>query len=172
VSGDDVSNPENLVALQTFTGTPDEVWFYVVSDALEARGGSMIPVMLEAMESAQTGDTGKVSEALCALAERLKELEALLGRMYEKCDPNVFYNDIRPWIAGSKNASAAGLPKGVFYDESEGRGSWRQLSGASNAQSSLIPFFDIVLGVKQHATGQQMNTKDNLFMKVSSIVIS
>lgn len=163
---DDASNPDNLVALHTFTGTQDESWFYVVSDAMEARGGSMIPMMLGAVRSAQAGDASKVSEALCELAKCLRDLEALLGRMYEKCNPDVFYNDIRPMLAGSKNMSAVGLPNGVFYDEGEGRGTWRQLSGATNAQSSLIPFFDIVLGVEHLSTGQSMTTKENPFMKV------
>jgi len=113
----------------------------------------MIPIMLGAIASAQAGDAGKVSQALSALPECLDELAVLLHQMYEKCSPNVFCNEIRPWLAGSKNATAAGLPKGVFYDEGESRGSWLQTSGASNAQSSLIPFFDIVLGVEHHATG-------------------
>jgi indoleamine 2,3-dioxygenase len=168
---DDVSDPDNLFALQTFTGTPDESWFYVVSDAMEARGGRMIPVMLGAVESAQVDDACKVSQALCALTECLTELEVLLGRMYEKCNPDVFYNKIRPILAGSKNASAAGLPNGVFYDEGEGKGKWRQLSGASNAQSSLIPFFDIVLGVDHHPTGQAKTTEKNSFMQASPHIL-
>jgi len=72
----------------------------------------MIPIMLGAIASAQAGDAGKVSQALSALPECLDELAVLLHQMYEKCSPNVFCNEIRPWLAGSKNATAAGLPKG------------------------------------------------------------
>jgi indoleamine 2,3-dioxygenase len=43
-----------------------------------------------------------------------------------------------------------GLPEGVLYPTCRcGEGEWVQFSGGSNAQSSLIQFFDIVLGVKQ-----------------------
>lgn len=42
----------------------------------------------------------------------------------------------------------SGLPRGVFYDEGDGNGEWRHNSGGSNAQSSLIQFFDVVLGVE------------------------
>lgn len=73
--------------------------------------------------------------------------------MYERCDPMVFYHEIRPFLAGRKNMEAAGLPRGVFYDEGNGKGEWKQLRGESNGQSSLIQFFDVVLGVEHHSHG-------------------
>jgi indoleamine 2,3-dioxygenase len=73
--------------------------------------------------------------------------------MYEKCNPMVFYYEIRPFLAGSKNMSAAGLPRGVFYNEGNGEGQWLQLRGGSNGQSSLIQFLDIVLGVEHTSSG-------------------
>lgn len=82
----------------------------------------------------------------------IQDCGALLQRMHERCRPEVFYHIIRPFLAGSKNMSAAGLPRGVFYDEGEGKGEWRQYSGGSNAQSSLIQFWDAVLGVKHVPT--------------------
>lgn len=120
---------------------------------MEARGGSIIPTMLRAISAAVANDTRTVSQCLVALANCLQELGILLERMYERCDPQVFYHEIRPMLAGSKNMMVAGLPRGVLYDEGDGKGEWRQYSGGSNAQSSLIQFFDIVLGVEHHATG-------------------
>jgi indoleamine 2,3-dioxygenase len=92
--------------------------------------------------------------------------------MYEKCSPPIFYHQIRPFLAGSKNMAAAGLPDGVFYDTGNGNGKWRQHSGGSNAQSSLIQFFDIVLGIEHRSTGERSSnagtqTKDRLgFLEV------
>lgn len=49
----------------------------------------------------------------------------------------------------------AGLPKGVFYDDGSQNATWRQYGGGSNAQSSMIQFFDIVLGVEHRPTGSK-----------------
>lgn len=111
--------------------------------------------MLRAMEAARANDRETVISCLHTLAETIDELGSLLVRMYESCDPHVFYHRIRPYLAGSKNMKDAGLPNGVFYDEGNGRGEWRQYGGGSNAQSSLLQFFDIVLGVEHRPTGEK-----------------
>jgi indoleamine 2,3-dioxygenase len=107
---------DNLSTLTTFTGSLDEQWFYLVSVAMEARGGPTIPLMLNAIEAARRGDSETVTNCLCQFAEALDELGSLLVRMYESCDPHVFYHRIRPFLAGSKNMRDAGLPHGVLYD--------------------------------------------------------
>lgn len=148
-------NLENLSTLATYTGSSDEQWFYLVSVAIEAKGGSAIPLMLEAMQAARDDNKEIVTENLRACAEIIDELGTLLVRMYENCDPHVFYHRIRPYLAGSKNMKDAGLPHGVFYDDGSKNSSWRQYGGGSNAQSSLLQFFDIALGVEHRPTGSK-----------------
>lgn len=143
----------NLACLQTFTGSLDEQWFYLVSVAIEARGAPSIPLMLQAITAARVGKTRVVTECLQRLAEILDEITSLLQRLYENCDPYVFYNRIRPYLAGSKNMADAGLPRGLLYDDGRNPPEYRQYGGGSNAQSSLIQFFDIVLGVEHRPTG-------------------
>jgi indoleamine 2,3-dioxygenase len=138
--------------LHTFTGTTDEAWFYLISVAIEVRGAEIIPMMLQAMDAVRVGDAETVAQCLLNFADSVQDIGIVLDRMYEKCDPEVFYHKIRPFLAGSKNMVAAGLPNGVFYDEGNGEGQWKQYSGGSNAQSSLIQFFDIVLGVEHSPT--------------------
>ena len=144
---------ENLSTLITFTGSLDEQWFYLLSVAMEAKGGPTIPLMLHAIEAARQDDAAEVTKCLRSFAETLDELGSLLMRMYESCDPHVFYHRIRPFLAGSKNMKDAGLPHGVFYDDGSRNSTWRQYGGGSNAQSSMIQFFDIVLGVEHRPTG-------------------
>ena len=115
---------------------------------MEARAGPLIVRMLLALDAAERRDFGTVIEALSDLQRSLREIGKLLDRMDERCSPDIFYHRIRPLLAGSLNMEAAGLPHGVFYDEGNGKGQWRKVRGGSNGQSSLIQFFDAVLGVE------------------------
>ncbi|PFH60079.1 hypothetical protein XA68_11497 [Ophiocordyceps unilateralis] len=152
-AGDDMSRIEDLSLLFSFTGTESESWFYLISVAMEAKASGILHTMMNALAAVKTRDYQVITEALYDLCRCIQELGALLNRMYEKCDPLVFYHDIRPLLAGSRNMESAGLPRGVFYDEGDGRGEWRQLRGGSNGQSSLIQFFDVVLGVEHKGHG-------------------
>ena len=148
-------NLSNLTSINTFTGSLDEQWFYLVSVAIEARGGPVIPLMLRAISAARKGHSAVVTDCLHEMAQRLDEIVALLERMYENCDPYVFYQRIRPYLAGSKNMADAGLPNSVLYDDGSDNPQYGQYGGGSNAQSSLIQFFDIVLGIEHRPTGEK-----------------
>jgi indoleamine 2,3-dioxygenase len=130
----------------------NESWFYLVSIVIEARGAPILPLMLGAMRAAQVGDVATVTESLQRFEQYLADLTATMQRIYESCDPFLFYHRIRPFLAGSKNMAEAGLPRGVLYEDGTGDKQYRQYSGGSNAQSSLIQFFDIVLGVEHRPT--------------------
>ncbi|KAK6587511.1 hypothetical protein PZA11_000801 [Diplocarpon coronariae] len=153
ISGkNDFTKLDDLRSLHTFTGTKDEEWFYLISVAIEAYGAKTIPAIMKAVDAVRANDSAVVAAALVNFSLNIREIGNILERMDEHCSPKVFYDDIRPFLAGTKNMELAGLPRGVFYEEGEGRGEWRQYSGGSNAQSSLIQFFDIVLGVEHTLT--------------------
>ncbi|PHH92685.1 hypothetical protein CDD83_6103 [Cordyceps sp. RAO-2017] len=150
-----IDSLENLATLNTFTGSIDESWFYLVSVAIEARGAPILALGLAAMAAARRADSDTLTHCLRAFAERLTDLTAILQRMHESCDPVIFYHRIRPFLAGSKNMAEAGLPRGVRYDDGgPDAHAYRQYSGGSNAQSSLIQFFDIALGIHHRPTGE------------------
>lgn len=152
---EDIDNLENLATLNTFTGAIDESWFYLVSVAMEARGGPIISLMLSAIAAARENDAATVTRCLHGFAERLDDITTLLVRMHESCNPTVFYHRIRPFLAGSKNMADAGLPNGVVYEDGTGNEPYQQYAGGSNAQSSLIQFFDVVLGIQHRPTGEK-----------------
>lgn len=145
----------NLDIVNTFTGSLDEKWFYLISVAIEAKGGPLVPLMLRAIESVHRYDRETVKQCLRIFAETLDEIGTTLNRMYDECDPHIFYHRIRPFLAGSKNMGDAGLPNGVIFDDGGPINKQRyvQFSGGSNAQSSIIQFFDLVLSVDHKATG-------------------
>ncbi|KAI9718843.1 MAG: hypothetical protein M1828_006532 [Chrysothrix sp. TS-e1954] len=146
---------ENLSTLTTFTGSMDESWFYLVSVAIEAQGAPIISIMLDAIAAARANDSLHVTLCLQRFAEHLEDLSTILVRMYSSCDPHVFYHRIRPFLAGSKNMAEAGLPEGVRFEDGTGTQPYVQFAGGSNAQSSLIQFFDIALGIEHRPTGER-----------------
>lgn len=158
-TSEDFTDLECLRTLCSFTGTESEAWFLLISVAMEARGAGIIETMVGAIEAIKARDYEVIISALEDLRACIQDVGRLLDRMYERCDPMTFYHHIRPFLAGSRNMEDAGLPRGVFYDEGDGKGEWRQLRGGSNGQSSFIQFFDIVLSVdhKGHGTSSTLS---------------
>ena len=160
---DDDSFLDNLQTINTYTGSIDESWFYLVSVYFEYRCAPCIKLGLDAIQYARDNNVAKVTECLKQLAESIDYLGSVLMKMEEMCDPHVFYFRLRPYLAGWKNMNSAGLPDGVYYgDETEPR----ILSGGSNAQSSSIQTLDLILNVDHNATGESEENKgsDNPFM--------
>ena len=155
-----VDTLSNLDMIDTFTGSLDEKWFYLISVAIEAKGGPLVPLMLHAIEVASRYDRATVTQCLRTFAERLDEIGSTFTRMYDECDPHIFYHRIRPFLAGSKNMADAGLPNGIIFDDGGPMNKQRyvQFSGGSNAQSSIIQFFDLVLSVEHRPTGEKKST--------------
>lgn len=149
----DFSNIDDLDVLVSFTGTEDERWFLMLSIVMETQAAGIIQTMLEAMEATESSDYIVITKALNDLRICIDNVSAIMVRMYESCAPAVFYHQIRPFLAGSKNMEHAGLPRGIFFDCGNGKGEWKHLRGGSNGQSSLIQFFDIVLGVDHNSHG-------------------
>ncbi|KAL1654524.1 hypothetical protein SLS61_002712 [Didymella pomorum] len=151
--GANITLPDNLVALHTATGSDDESWFLIISNAMEARAGPLLHILLAAMEAVSTHDVPAIVSGLRYFTAAMADIGALLERMDERCEPKKFYYTIRPLLAGSMNMEAAGLPRGVFYDEGNGKGEWRKYRGGSNGQSSLLQFFDAALSVSHTRCG-------------------
>ncbi|CAD1784476.1 similar to Saccharomyces cerevisiae YJR078W BNA2 Putative tryptophan 2,3-dioxygenase or indoleamine 2,3-dioxygenase, required for de novo biosynthesis of NAD from tryptophan via kynurenine [Maudiozyma barnettii] len=143
---------ENLTTGLTFTGSFDEAWFYLISVYFEKIGAQCVEHGLKAIDAVTANDSVSFIESMKLLAMSIDNLTDILKRMDEKCDPYVFYFRIRPFLAGWKNMAKVGLPHGVKYGPN---GEYQQWSGGSNAQSSLIQYLDLVLGVTHFSDGGQ-----------------
>ena len=92
--------------------------------------------------------TKYVTGQLRKTATAIRGMVASLDTMREGCHPFIFYHRVRPFLSGWKHNPT--LVDGVIY---EGVSAERQqFYGGSAAQSSLIPFLDIVLGVSHDKT--------------------
>jgi indoleamine 2,3-dioxygenase len=163
---DEPRDLSNLATLCTFTGSLDEQWFYLISTAIEAHGAPTLAPMLKAISAARADlrsgsadNAAFVTDCLQHFAMVVSELGDLLQEMYQNCHPHAFYHGFRPYLAGSSNMGEAGLPNGIIYEDGSGTEEYRQYGGGSNAQSSLIQFFDIVLGIEHRPTGEHPPTE-------------
>ncbi|KAG0936168.1 hypothetical protein G6F57_008091 [Rhizopus arrhizus] len=144
----------NMEALATFTGTPDESWFHMVTASVEIAGAPCLPAIVSALDHVRNGHCDGLKASLETIEGALKAMNVQLPRMFERLDPGVFYGSIRPYLSGWK-------PKGLIY---EACSDLRQsLAGASAAQSCLIAVLDVALGVVHRETGQT-DAEPNPFM--------
>lgn len=157
---------DNLATCHTFTGTSSESWFYLISTAIEARSTFILPLLLSGLHAVRNGNISLLTADLRSLAIEIVEMSVLLQKMHSECDPDVFYNSIRPYLAGWNNMSPAGLPSGVIYEGTtrfpanphhpvNWSTGYRTYAGGSNAQSALIQAIDIVLGIDHRPTGEK-----------------
>jgi len=103
----------NLAVLHTFTGS-DEAWFYLVSIAIEATGAPALNHLIKIMESMVSREFDEMIHHLTGLSAVIKKITDVLIRMYEKCDPHVFYLRVRRFLTGWENADK--LPDGLLYE--------------------------------------------------------
>ncbi|KAG0237991.1 hypothetical protein BGX31_003383 [Mortierella sp. GBA43] len=146
----------NLETLGTLSGSSDESWFYLVTTAIEAKGAPVLSKLLRAIQMVRDENITELIQELESIRDIIEEMVAVLRRMFERCDPYVFYWKVRPYLAGWENMAEAGLPNGVRY-EGVGSGEYKKLAGGSAAQSSLIHALDVAFGVEHYPTGFRPN---------------
>ncbi|KAI0635533.1 tryptophan 2,3-dioxygenase [Trametes polyzona] len=144
----------NLRCLTLFTGTRDEEEFYLSSARIELRGVEALSLMRAIMDEAFVGDTiavRRITTYLRALADVVADMQKLLAGVRDGCDPQVFYDEIRPWFKGADSDTTGrkwvfdGLELDPTLEEPT------ELSGPSAGQSSLIHALDIFLGVDRYS---------------------
>ena len=132
----------NLHAVSTFTGTKDESWFYMVDVLLELAAVPGLKAITNAYCSVMNHDHQGLARDLLTVRDTLEHMLETLLKMYEQCDPKVFFVKIRPFQAGSKGLQA--FPAGLLYEGVDPEP--LQYHGASAAQSSSVHVFDVFLG--------------------------
>ena len=126
----------NLRTLIQFHGGLDESWFYLVTTEIEAIGAGVLKQFDRIQQAAQSEDFQQIEDSLDAVREFLVALNVTLNRMYEHCDPYIFYNRIRPFLASFERIEYRGCKQNP-----------RSYFGGSAAQSSLLQAIDAMLGI-------------------------
>jgi len=146
---------DNLRCLTLFTGTRDEEEFYLASARIELRGVEALSLMRATMDETFVGDDiaiRRITTYLHSLATVIDDLTKILLTVREACDPQVFYDQIRPWFQGADSDIEAGKKwvfEGIELDPELKYPT--ELSGPSAGQSSLIHALDTFLGVDKYS---------------------
>ncbi|KAI8926999.1 Indoleamine 2,3-dioxygenase [Entophlyctis helioformis] len=150
----------NIAMQHTFSGVFDEAWFYLVPLGVEAAGAPALQAFLNAQQAILDKDHDTLVKSLTTIANVTHAINDVLKRMYEKNDPHIFWNRVRPYAGGSKNSPK--LPHGIFYEgvteidehvnldgpmPADRVGTWRCYAGASAGQSPLIHSLDVGLSI-------------------------
>lgn len=140
---------ENLEILQHFLGDIDEKWFILVHVQIEAEAAQALHAILFAQDAVLHDFPHTLGLHLPEVMQALQKMCATLNRMPEHCNPEAYYNRVRPYIHGWKGHPA--LPGGVIYQGvREFEGQPQEFRGETGAQSSIVPCLDAFLGI-EHA---------------------
>lgn len=141
---------DNLRIANTFTGTEDESWFYVVPMLIELAAVPALKAIGQVFDDMVHCRDVAVQNCLQTIQQSIKDMGREFSKMSERCRPVTFYTEIRPFQAGSKGLDA--FPEGIVYEGVDPNP--RQYNGASAGQSAIIHTLDIFLGTR-HSGGEE-----------------
>ena len=127
---------DNLETQFSFTGTKTESWFFLATTNIEKIGAKAIPMLLESVHLADAENYEEAIQLLKKVLPICQDLLAALRKMYEFCDPTIFYNEVRGFFDSFDKVVYEGTTPTT-----------RSYSGGSAAQSSLLQFLDMVIGM-------------------------
>jgi indoleamine 2,3-dioxygenase len=135
----------NLTLIQNFLGGQDQEWFVTLHMVIEAVAGKALQLLGDLETAVADYNIPLLISHLQTIAETIGEMEAILRRMPERCDPTIYFHRIRPFMFGWKDNPA--LPDGMVY-EGAYRNQPQMFRGETGAQSSIIPALDAALGIR------------------------
>ena len=131
---------DNFKIALSFTGRKDEDWFYLIHMRIELAAAPGIKAVVDCIEAIKKDDQQEVMRCLEIVTDCTSEITGIMKEMYHECDPDVFYDELRKFFSGSKEE--------IKFEGIDSPDTLRKFRGASGVQSSIIPLFDIFLGIE------------------------
>lgn len=151
---------DNLSCQALFTGARDEEWFYLVSLQVEFAAAPGIAAAQCCLQAVAENDVDRILQCLETVCRSLRDMTTQLQKMYNECSPSFFFNQLRPFFAGSKNLSS--FPNGLVFEGVQPDPI--KYNGASAAQSSTLQVFDVLLGVEHSGTTREFLQQQRWYM--------
>ena len=137
---------DNIIMKQNFVGSMDEVWFVTLHINIEAAAAPALQCLWPTLDAVASQDDEQIVVNLVTIATALNQMQTLLERMPERCEPFIYYHRVRPFMFGWRDNPM--LPEGLIYTGVEAWGDRPvQFRGETGAQSSIVPALDAFLGI-------------------------
>ncbi|ESO84723.1 hypothetical protein LOTGIDRAFT_236096 [Lottia gigantea] len=137
---------ENMKSTYKVPGGDSCNWFCIVTGAVELEVANSLKPILTILNGVQNGDTEVVITNLQNLTSVIRQLKTVVSRMHDNLSSELFYNVIRPFLAGWGGEDSP-MPDGLIYEGVENNKPIKALGGSA-AQSTILQTIDAVLGIK------------------------
>lgn len=129
---------DSLAINQPFLGSGDESWFIRIHADIEARAAGALNGVQAAAGAAGDDDAAGVEAGLSETLDSIQAMMSSFRRMPEGCDPDVYYQAVRPFMFGFNDV----VYEGVFNEQPQ------TFLGPTGAQSSVVPALVAALGLR------------------------
>nr|VFK57752.1 MAG: indoleamine 2,3-dioxygenase [Candidatus Kentron sp. TUN]VFK66360.1 MAG: indoleamine 2,3-dioxygenase [Candidatus Kentron sp. TUN] len=153
---------DNLETLLTFSGTDSEIAFIVVHVAYEAVAGEAIRISEQVLDAAESGQVSELTKQLGLMADVLEKLHKTFIQVRDIVSPDVFRYKIRMFLKGWKNL----VP--IVYEDTLVDAA--NLRGETGSESSVIPYFDELLGTFSDDWRTRSGLKDYLPADIQAMI--
>lgn len=159
---------ENIQPRLTLSGTTDEAGMYLVGLRMELKGAEALELLGLSTKEIEAGndiDVGRITTYLTQTTKVIEELKGILMTTKELVRPEIFFNDIRPWLVGA-DADKWGR-KWVWEGKEEVKDSEQMLTKVSSptaGQSPLIPTLDAYLGIEEDDSKRSFLDRVRVYM--------
>ncbi len=144
--------PENLKLIQNFLGGESEEWFVTIHVAIEHAVAPLFIAGWELGDALEAKNRAAILGCLGIIASGLRDMNALMRRMPDHCDTEVYFKSVRPYLYGWNVKHI--FPNDMCY---EGRTPEENIfldsPGETGAQSLIVPCLDRIFGIS-HESGQ------------------
>jgi len=118
----------NIDTIQNFVQLYDEHWFILVHVEIEALSGTILAAIRQIKAAMHDHDENRLNAALMRIGATVWQQVAVLRRIPERMDPNLYYKTFRPYIRFFENVVYEGVDQRPL-----------NFRGETGAQSSIVP---------------------------------
>jgi len=150
---------DNLRLRYSFTGTIDEETFFLISTFSDFQMATIFKAMYEANQNLAKEDDDAVLKNLQDIKTSFDNIIDHMGIMRQQNRPMVYYNQLRPYLAGYSDKKY--LPNGVLFEgvtDENGKPYTSEAAGGSVGNDPSYQIFEAGIGI--HFEGEMAKFED------------